>query len=57
MRGHQLPIDNKAHIPTGRVSVVDIISFVMLELRVKPLLDDWQTRLEVARQIFADLEG
>jgi hypothetical protein len=57
MRGHGLPIDNKAHIPTGRVPIVDIISFLLSELHVKPLLADWEQRIVVARQRIADFEG
>jgi hypothetical protein len=56
MRGHQLPIDNKAHIPTGRVPIADIVSFLISELHVPPLFPDWEKRLAVARQSIADAE-
>jgi hypothetical protein len=57
MRGHTLPIDNKAHIPTGRVSLADVVTFVISELHGMPLHDDWEQRIAVARQRIADIEG
>jgi len=56
MRGHHLPIDNKAHIPTGRVPIADVVSFLISELHVPALFSDWDERLTVARQVMADAE-
>jgi hypothetical protein len=57
MRGHDLPVDNKAHIPTGRVPIADVVSFLISDLRVPPLFSDWENRLAVSRQSMADAEG
>jgi hypothetical protein len=57
MQDHSLPIDNKAHIPTGSVSLIDVVAFLITELRVKPLFVDWERRIDVARQRIADAEG
>lgn len=56
MRGHDLPIDNKAHIPTGRVPVADIVNFLIVELGVTPLSIDWEQRITTERQHMADAE-
>lgn len=52
LRGHELPIDNKAHIPTGRVAVEDVVLFTLRELSVKPLREDWEEVIGRARERF-----
>lgn len=51
-KGHSLPIDNKAHVPSGRVSVEDVISFLISELGVPPLRLDWKDTIATTRQAF-----
>jgi hypothetical protein len=41
-KGHGLPIDNRAHIPSGRVAVEDVVTFLIADLGIKPLKDDWE---------------
>ncbi len=41
------PIDlSKCHIPTGRVSLEAVVRFLIAELGVTPLREDWQPLLE-----------
>jgi hypothetical protein len=42
----------KAHIPTGRVAIEDVIYFLIDELRVQPLRHDWRNVLATARKPF-----
>jgi hypothetical protein len=42
----------KAHIPTGRVAIEDVIYFLIDELGVKPLKSDWREILSGVRQPF-----
>jgi hypothetical protein len=51
-KGHGLPIDNKAHIPSGRVAVEDIVTFLVSDLGVKPLKEDWADILAAERLTF-----
>jgi hypothetical protein len=53
-RGHGLPIDNKAHIPSGRVAVEDMVTFLIADLGAKPLKDDWASIIETERLKFMD---
>jgi hypothetical protein len=39
-------------VPTGRVSIEDVIYFIVQELGIKPLQEDWKTILEEERQPF-----
>ncbi len=44
---------HRTHIPTGRISIEEVIRFVITELRVEPLRGDWEKVLseaESARQ-------
>ena len=48
------PLSNKTHIPSGRVSVEDVVSFLIKEMGVKPTKNrhrDWSDR-ESARALF-----
>lgn len=40
------------HLPTGRVSIEGILRFLIVELGVPPLRDDWQEVLDVAQEEF-----
>jgi len=55
MRGHALPIDNKAHIPTGKVPIEDVVVFAISELRIKPLVPDWKDKITAAKERFMQL--
>lgn len=52
LRGHDLPIDNKAHIPSGRVALEDVVLFAIRELKVKPLRENWEEIIGRARERF-----
>lgn len=47
-------IGPKAHIPTGRVAIEDVIYFLIKELRIHPGTDDWQEILAEVRKPFMD---
>jgi hypothetical protein len=47
-----LRIDNKAHMPTGRVAIEDVVSFLMLELKVAPLDPKWGQIVQEKRAAF-----
>ena len=49
---HGLPIDNKAHIPSGRVALEDVVEFLINDLGVKPLKKDWVEIIEPSRSEF-----
>lgn len=51
-KGHGLPIDNKAHIPSGRVAIEDVVAFLIKDLGVKPLTDNWITVVGLSRGLF-----
>lgn len=53
-RDEGLRINNKAHIPTGRIELDDVVSFLIDELRVTPLIFNWRSVLPANRYIFAD---
>jgi hypothetical protein len=53
-KGHGLPIDNKAHIPSGRVAIEDLVAFLISDMGVKPLKSDWSDIIVVARQKFME---
>lgn len=42
---------HRTHIPTGRVSIEDVIRFAITELGVEPLRDDWEQVLESAQSV------
>jgi hypothetical protein len=44
----------KAHIPTGRVAFEDVIYFLISELGVHPLKEDWRNVLATVRKPFMD---
>lgn len=43
---------HKRHIPSGRVPLEDVIEWLIVELDVKPLQEDWQTVLKETREKF-----
>lgn len=47
-----LPFNNKAHIPSGRVPVEDVIHFLISDLKVIPLKIGWGTIIAVSRESF-----
>jgi hypothetical protein len=54
-KGHVSPITNKTHIPSGRVSVEDVVAFLIDELGVKPTKHrqtSWRDSLAKLRQLF-----
>lgn len=52
LRDTTLRIDNKAHIPTGRVPLEDVVAFLISELRVAPLNSDWGEVIKQSRAAF-----
>lgn len=54
VQAHGLPLDNKAHIPTGRVPVEDVISFLIHDLNVEPLCDNADEIIGRARERFME---
>jgi len=51
-KGHGLPLDNKAHILSGRVALEDLVTFLISDMGVKPLKDNWAGILAAERQKF-----
>jgi len=52
---HAPPFTNKAHVPTGRVCVEDIVTFLIHELRVQPTRNhrhDWASVVARTRALF-----
>ena len=43
---------HKRHIPCGRVALEDVIEWMIVELKVKPLRDDWMDVLVATRAKF-----
>lgn len=43
-------LTNKAHIPTGRVAIEDVIRFAITQLNVEPLREDWEQVLDEAQE-------
>ncbi len=43
---------HKRHIPSGRVALEDVIEWILAELTVKPLRDDWKDVLNQSREKF-----
>jgi hypothetical protein len=43
---------HKRHIPSGRVPLEDVIEWLIVELDVKPLREDWQSVLKETREKF-----
>jgi hypothetical protein len=41
------------HIPTSRVSLESVIRFTILELGVRPMLDNWRDILDANERVFA----
>jgi hypothetical protein len=49
------PFGNRTHIPSGRVALEDVVSFVIAELQVEPTeirRHTWQPILQAARDVF-----
>ena len=51
-KDESLRMDNKAHIPTGRVPVEDVVSFLITELGVTPLVSEWERIIREKRHAF-----
>ena len=51
---HDLPIDNKAHIPSGRVPVEDVVHFLIRELNVVPIVNNWADTIARSRERFME---
>jgi hypothetical protein len=47
----------KAHIPTGRVAIEDVVYFLIEDLGVKPLKPDWKEVLARVRQQFMNYKS
>lgn len=43
---------HRRHIPSGRVALEDVIEWLIVELEVKPIRDDWQKVLHDTREKF-----
>lgn len=52
LKDEKLRLDNKAHIPTGRVSVEDVVVFLISELHVIPLNPEWEKIIREKRHAF-----
>jgi hypothetical protein len=47
-----LPFNNKAHIPSGRVPLEDVVSFLISDLKVSSLHSNWESLLSGTRELF-----
>ena len=45
---------NKIHLPSGWITVEEVVRFLITELRVKPLSDDWDGFLQKSEQKFRE---
>lgn len=54
LRHATLRINNRAHIPAGRVPVEDVVYFLVTELGVAPLNSDWDRTIRESRRAFMD---
>lgn len=52
LKDESLRINNKAHIPTGRVPVEDVVSFLISELGIAPLSPEWEKTIREKRHAF-----
>ena len=43
---------HKRHIPSGRVALEDVIEWLIIELEIKPLREDWKEILQGTREKF-----
>lgn len=55
-QNHMLPVDNKAHIPTGRVAVEDVVEFLISDLGIDALKPAWKEILKEERAKFLDIK-
>jgi hypothetical protein len=46
------PFSPKAHIPSGRVPIEDVVLFLIEELKVEPITHEWQAIILKARSAF-----
>jgi hypothetical protein len=53
------PLDlNRAHVPTAYVTLEEIIRFFIVDLGVKPLASDWESKLEASeRKFYEEFSG
>lgn len=42
VRSDAAPLSHKTHVPTGRVSLADVVRLLIVEFGVPPLREDWQ---------------
>jgi hypothetical protein len=54
LRDKTLPFHNKAHIPSGRVPVEDVVSFLISDLQVTSLNGNWSAVIAATRHSFMD---
>ncbi len=47
-----LPFHNKAHIPSGRVPIEDVVRFLISDLRVTPVITGLSDVVSASRQSF-----
>ena len=52
LKDERLRISNKAHVPTGRVLVEDVVVFLISELGVTPLNAEWEKVIREKRHGF-----
>ncbi|MBB5785996.1 hypothetical protein [Jiangella mangrovi] len=45
-------LTRRNHLPSGRVSLEDVVEFAITDLGVTPLRDDWQTVIDNTRALF-----
>lgn len=43
---------SKLHIPTGRVSIESVVRFLIGEIKVQPIVNEWETVLDEGQQLF-----
>lgn len=48
VRSDVAPLSHKTHVPTGHVSLADVVRLLIVEFGVPPLRDDWQAILDAA---------
>lgn len=47
----------ESHMPTGRVSLEDVLTYLVIDLAVPPLREDWRAQLDETRQRYESERG
>ncbi len=55
-RGESVPL-NDLHLPTGYVTIEEVLRFCIMDLKIEPLSDDWDAILTASYEKFRVEEG